>query len=419
MLLKTILNRIQKFSSFVYKTVRIVEEEGEPILVEIEIVPRRNGRLLCSICHQVAPHYDTFQQVRRFSFVPIWGIPCFLLYVMRRVNCSTCGVHVEAVPWAEGKQRTTHAFSWFLATWAKRLSWKETAEAFHVGWDTVAGAVRRAVEWGLKHRQLEDIEAIGVDEIAYRRHHKYLTLVYQIDTHRKRLIWVGKDRKAKTLQKFFDEFGLERTQRLKFVCSDMWKAYLKVVADRAKGALNILDRFHIMSMLGKAIDKTRAEEARRLKSDGYEPILKGTRFLLLKRPENLTDRQEIKLADLLRYNLTTVRAYLLKEDFQNFWDYQSPYWAGTFLDKWCKRAMRSRIQPMKKVAKSMRRHRTLLLNYFKAKARLSSGIVEGFNNKAKLTTRKGYGFRSFDGVKVALFHTLGDLPTPEDTHRFA
>ena len=191
---------------------------------------------------------------------------------------------------------------------------------------------------------------------------------------------------------------------LRFICSDMWKPYLKVIAKKAGNALSILDRFHIMSHLSKAIDEVRAQEARELKGQGYEPVLTKTRWLLMKRPENLTNQQETRLADLLRYNLRSMRSYLLKEEFQLFWQYISPYWAGEFLDKWCTKTMRSKIEPMKRVARMLRRHRPLLLNWFRAKKQFSSGIVEGFNTKAKLTTRKAYGFRTYRAAEVALYH---------------
>jgi transposase len=266
--------------------------------------------------------------------------------------------------------------------------------------------------------ELSGIRAIGVDEIQWQRGHQYLTLVYQIDEHRKRLLWIGQQRKIKTLLRFFLWFGKQRSSALEFICSDMWKPYLRVIAKKASHAVHILDRFHIMSQMSKAIDKVRALEARELMAQGYEPVLKGSRWLLLKRPENLTGKQEIKLADLLQYNLKSVRSYLLKEDFQSLWDYLSPYWAGRFLDRWCTRTMRSRIEPMKKVAKTLRKHRKLILNWFRAKGMVSAAVVEGLNNKAKLTTRKAFGFRTFQAIEVALFHTLGDLPEPPMTHRF-
>lgn len=193
---------------------------------------------------------------------------------------------------------------------------------------------------------------------------------------------------------------------------------MNVIAERARQAIHILDRFHIVSHLNKAIDQVRAGEARKMKEDGYDPVLTNTRWLLLKNPVNLTEQQELKLRDLLQYNLKTVRSYLLKEDFQQLWAYSSKYWAGKFIDKWCTRAMRSKIDPMKKVAKQVCKHKDLMLNWFEANGELSSGIVEGFNNKAKLTMRKAYGYKSPKLLKISLYHAIGDLPTPKSTHRF-
>ena len=416
MQIKTILNRVQKFKSFVYGTVHWIEGASIPTL-EVEIQPRLNSRPVCSCCGCKRPGYDTLPE-RRFEFIPMWGNQVFFVYAPRRVECPNCGIRVEKMPWVEGKHRLTETYAWFLAGWAKRLSWQEVAVAFRTTWDHVFCSVERAVMWGREQQDLSGIEAIGVDEIAWQRGHRYLTLVYQIDGHCKRLLWIGEKRTIKTLLRFFRWFGKERSQALKFICSDMWKPYLKVIAQKAGQAIHILDRFHIMSQLSKAIDAVRAQEVKELKEQGYEPVLTKTRWLLLKRPENLTDKQEIRLADLLRYNLRSVRAYLLKEEFQFFWSYISPYWAGQFLDKWCTKTMRSKIDPMKEVAKMLRRHRPLLLNWFRAKKQFSSGIVEGFNTKAKLTTRKAYGFRTYHAAEIALYHTLGALPVPKTTHVF-
>jgi len=416
MRLKTILNRLQKQPGFVYTEARFVETP-KGMSVEVEIRARALSRPMCSECGQRCPGYDTLEP-RRFEFVPLWGIKVFFVFARRRADCPACGIHAEAVPWAEGGHHQTTTFSWFLARWAKRLSWKEVAEAFQTSWSSVFRAVEMAVLWGRDHVNLEGIKALGIDEIQWQRGHHYLTLVYQIDEHCKRLLWIGKERKVKTLLRFFRWFGKERSATLKFLCSDMWRPYLRVIAKKAGQAIHVLDRFHIMAHLSKAIDEVRAGEVKDLKAKGYEPVLKRSRWLLLKRPENLTLAQEGKLADLLRYNLKSVRSYLLKEDFQNFWEYVTPAWAGRFLDDWCRRTLRSRLEPMKKVARMLRAHRELLLNWFRAKGTISGGIVEGFNNKAKLTTRRAFGFRTFRAIEVALYHTLGSLPEPESTHRF-
>ena len=312
MQLKTILNRIQKHASFVY---------GDPYLENkvllIPIRARSNGRAVCSGCSQRCGTYDTARNPRHFQFVPLWGISAFFVYSMRRVNCSSCGVKAERVPWAQGKSPITTAFAWFLAGWAKRLSWKEVSDCFQTSWDSVFRAVCEAVEWGLAHRELHDVEAIGVDEVCWQRGHNYLTVVYEITSGRRRLLWVGQERKESTLRSFFDEFGTN-SKNLKYVCSDMWQPYLKVIAERASGAIHILDRFHIMGNISKAIDKVRAEEVKQLKEDGYEPILKKKRWLLLKRPCNLTEKQAATMKELLKYNLKSVKAYLLKVSFPRF-----------------------------------------------------------------------------------------------------
>jgi transposase len=416
MQLKTILNRVTDYKSFVFGKVRWLE--GESPAVEVELQPRANGRPVCSGCGKVRPGYDRSSEPRRFEFVPLWGILVYFVYCMRRVDCPECGVKVERVPWAEGKDTLTTEYRWFLAGWAKRMSWKEVSEAFHVSWDKVYGAVKEAVSWGLAHRDLESIESIGVDEVQWHRGHQYQTVVYQLDEGWKRLLWIGPDRTAKTLLRFFRFLGKQRASKLQFICSDMWQAYLKVIAKKASQAVHVLDRFHIMQRMGKALDEVRAAEARQLKQDGYEPLLKGAKWLLLKRPENLTDQQALKLKEILRYNLRSVRSHVMKEDFQRFWDYVYPACAGKFLDEWCTRALRSRLEPMKKVARMLRDKRELVLNWFRAEGKLSAGIVEGFNNKLKLITRKSYGFRTQEAYETALYHNLGALPEPNFAHRF-
>jgi len=414
MRLITLLNHCHHHPGFVYEKARLCPQRG---IIEIDVRPRRGTKPVCSGCHRPASGYDHLG-VRRFEFVPFWGFMVLLLYRMRRVDCTACGVKVEQLPWASGKHQLTTAYMLFLAHWARKLSWQETAVAFRTSWDKVCQAVEYVVAFGLEHRQLGAIRAIGVDEIQYAKGHKYLTLVYQIEQDCTRLLWIGKERTVESFAQFFDMIGKPLADGIQFVCSDMWQPYLRVIRERCGNAVNILDRFHIVAKMNEALDDVRAAEARRLKQDGYHPLLKKTRWCVLKRKANLTTTQRFRLRELLGYNLKTVRAYLLKEDFQQFWDYNSPIWAAKFLDDWCGQVMRSRIEPMKKVAKTLRRHRNLILNYFRARKQFSSGVVEGLNNKAKLTMRKAYGFRTFRITQIALYHTLAKLPEPNLAHRF-
>lgn len=410
--LKTILNLKEKHPEFVYQDIRL-----QGTRIEVKVEPRKGSQGKCSGCHNKCSGYDSLPE-REFIHVPLWGIPVIFLYRLRRLQCPDCGVLAEVVPWSTGKSPLTTNYAWFLSEWAKLLSMQEVARQFKSSWHYVFSAVTMAVEWGRERMDLSGIKAIGVDEIHWSTKLGFMTLVYQIDKHCKRLLWCGEKRTEKTIRGFFNWFGKERSLALKFVCSDMWKPYLKVIALRAKNALNILDRFHIAQKLGKAIDQVRASETKALIKKGKAVILKHSRWCVLKNPENLTDNQKVKLKDLLACNLKTIRAYLLKEDFQNFWEYTSATWAGKFLDQWCVQVMRSKLAPMKKVAKTIRAHKALILNWFEAKNQISLGAVEGQNNKAKVVIRKSYGFRSAEVLKITLYHKLGKLPIPQLAHEY-
>ena len=394
-----------------YKDARFAP--GKPDTIEVGVIPRQGSKPYCSGCGKRRAGYDKLPE-RTFQFIPFWGFAVFFRYARRRVDCPACGVVAEILPWAEGKHHLTTAYMQFLATWARKLSWLEVSRSFHTSWDHVY----RSVEWVARQGVPESIRAFGVDEIAYSRGHKYLTLAYQIEAGMVRLLWAGKERTVKTFEGFFTMLGPESCAGIEFVCSDMWRPYIRVIRERCSQAVHILDRFHIVAKMNDALDDVRAEEARTLTRNGREPVLKKSRWCLLKRVGNLTVNQKGRLKELLRYNLKSVRAYLLKEDFQQLWTYQSPTWAGKFLDTWCTTGLRSRIEPMKKIARMCRRHRPLILNWFKAKGAISNGVVEGLNNKAKLTIRKSYGFRSPEILEMALYHALGKLPEPKLTHEF-
>lgn len=410
---KAILNKCHPIRPFVYGVACFVGEE-----IQVQVRARKGSRGACGECGRRGPTYDTAREPRQFEFVPLWGYAVFLVYAMRRIDCPACGIKTERVPWAEGKNRTCNVYRLFLARWARRLPWSEVAAIFGTTWNVVCRSIRWVVDYGLAERSLDNIRSIGVDEVSIWKGHKYLTVVYQIDAGLRRLLWVGRERTEETLHGFFQMLGAERSGLIEYVASDMWKPYLDVIKERIGHALHVLDRFHIVAKLSKAIDEIRAKETRELKTRGFEPILKRTRWCFLKRSENLTEGQAQKLSDVLEYDLRTVRAYLLKESFDGFWSYSSPYWAGWYLDKWCARAMRSRLEPIKKFVGTLRNHRELLLNWFRAKKEISSGVVEGLNTNVKLALRKARGFKSYKVAETALYHELGRLPEPQFTHSF-
>ncbi len=417
---KTILNRIQHFVGFVYQEVGLRCYRGRPACIQVRLEAHRGIRARCSECRAPAPGYDRLPE-RSWLFVPLWGIKTYFLYAPRRVECPQHGVVVEDIPWSEGKRPITTAMMGFLARWARHLSWRQTARAFQTSWEAVYRSVEWFVQWGLARRCLEGVQAIGIDEIHWgkgKRADNFLTVIYQIDSHCRRLLWVGRRRTQATLRRGLAALGPSVVKGLRFVCSDMWRAYLKVVGAKAPQALHVLDRFHITMHLNQAVDQVRRAESGRLRGRPLAEKLKHMRWKLLRRGNRVRGRAKQRLWGLLRTKLATGRAWMLKETFQDFWRYRSLSWASAFLDVWCCRAMRSRIEPMKKVARMLRTHEELLLNWFRAKGEISAAAVEGLNNKIRVVTRRSYGFRTYDAMETALFHTLGRLPEPETTHRF-
>ena len=416
---KTILNRIQHFAGFVYREIRF-RGRGSSLRIEIHVEAHAAMAAKCADCQKSAPGYDRLAE-RSWRFVPLWGIPTHFHYLPRRVECPEHGIGVEHIPWSAGKRPVTLAMMVFLARWARRLSWRETARTFQTSWESVYRSVDWFVQWGLAHRTLEQVKAIGIDEIHWGkglRSENFLTVIYQIDRHCRRLLWVGPRRTQAALRCGLAALGPEVVRGLRFVCSDMWQPYLRVIATHASHALHILDRFHITSHLNQAVDQVRRAECSRLRGCPQAAKLKRMRWKLLRRGSRVRGHAKRKLWGLLHTKLATGRAWMLKETFDHFWSYRSVSWAATFLDVWCERALRSRIEPMRKIARMLRSHEELILNWFRAKGEISNGPVEGLNNKIRVVTRRAYGFRTYHAMETALYHNLGRLPEPESTHRF-
>ena len=419
--IKSLLRRLQDLAGFIITQTKLVDSKGA-LCIEVHLAadPRRKPR--CSKCREACAWYDTLPE-RCWKCVPLWNIPVKKFYARRRVNCPHDGVVVEHLPWNVGKSPYTKDFMLFLARWARRLSWKETATIFKTSWE----AVRRSVEWvvsyGLANRSLEGVSALGTDELHRGRGKKstnFLTLIYQINAGVRRLLWVGLKRKESTLKRGFACLEQARPGFLlgiKVICSDMWKPYLEVIKALVPHALNILDPFHIAQQMNTAVDNVRRGEQARLSQAGKQSVKHG-RFLLLRRGTRVLGHARIKLKAVLRSLRQTSRAWELKESFRRFWHYRSELWAGAFLRAWVTRALRSRLEPMRKVARMMRSHHDLLMNYFRAKREYNSAVVEGLNNKARIALCRSYGHRSFEILQLVLYHNLGDLPEPESIHRF-
>ena len=392
---------------------RVVRVEQTADGLRVELARRWGHHLPCSKCQHRRKVRDQLAE-RTWRHVPLWGIPVLLVYAPWRVDCPKCGVHVEAIPWSAGKSPISVPLVILLATWTKLLAWEVVAGLFGVSWSTVRAAVQRAVEYGLARREDDEVYYLGIDEISRRRGHVYHTQVYDLGA--KRLLWSGEGRKEETLRRFFEEWGPEKTARIRGICCDMWAPYISVVQEKAPQAVLVFDKFHIIHHLLDAVSKVRRDEAHSL-SKTNPGLLKGTRYLFLKNPWNLTDPQRRRLGFLEKLNLKINRAYLLKEAISGLWVYRVKGWAKRFLHRWFRWATHSRLKPMRDFAWMLRRHEDGVLAWFKVP--LDNGATEAMNNNAKAVAHRAHGYRTAKTFTLSLLHCLGKLPLPQAVHRFS
>jgi transposase len=407
MLVESIIKKTLDLKSY---RIEKVYFEGEMLVAEIDA--DRRWKLVCSGCGRKVSGYDSLAQ-RSWYHVPCWGIPVRLLYHPRRGDCPECGIKVEAIPWSRGKSSLSLPLMVVLAAFAKRLPWEDVSCLFGLHWNTVKAAVKHVVDYGLEHRNLSGIIYIGIDELSRRRGHTYVTMIYDLGSGA--LLWTGDGREKETLKQFFAEWGQERIEAIQGICCDMWEPYADVIRELAPQAVLVFDKFHIVKHLMEAVDEVRRQETAE-KGKEHKELVKGTRYIWLKNPWNLTEKQSVRLSQLEKLNLKINRAYLLKEQFRQFWDFPCLKEAGTFLKQWFWLATHSRLKPLRDFAWMLRRHEQDILNYFKLK--ITAGRTEGRNRKARVVSQRCYGFRTFGTLRLALYHSLGNLPVPELPYRF-
>jgi transposase len=331
----------------------------------------------CSGCGQNCAGYDTIKG-RRWRHLDLAGMKWYLQYDTRRVDCPRCGVVVEHLPWADVGSWFTRPFEDHVGYLAQRCDKTTVKKLMRVAWTTVGDIIQRVVSRHQRGDLLEGLVNIGVDELSYRRHHEYVTVVVDHDTQR--IIWAKKGKNAATLRAFFDELGPDRVAKLEAVTIDMSAAYIKAVTEASPQALIIFDRFHVQRLAHDAVDEVRRAEVREAPSPGERKSLKGTRWPLLRRAWNLNSLDVCKLATLPLANRRLFRAYLLKESLAAILDGKQVNVARRKLDEWIAWAFRSQLAPLRRLAATIRDHQDGILAY--VRSRLSNGRTEALNGKA-------------------------------------
>jgi transposase len=365
----------------------------------------------CSGCGKVRPIFNTLEP-RLWRHLDFGGVRIYLEYRPRRVKCKRCGVVEEKVPWsAEPKSRFTLDFEESVGHLVQCCDKTSVQKVFRITWRTVGRIVERVYKRHRPEDPLEALKNIGVDEVSYRKGHRYLTLVSNHDTGR--IVWAKKGKTSDTFAEFFKELGTDRCQKIEIVSMDMGKAYIKTAREYAPQAQIIFDRFHVQRLVSDAVDETRKEEWRQLKSISQDDAkeIKGLRYVLLKNPWNLSAVECDRLSDLPVENMRLYRAYLLKESFASIMDRRQPSVAQRKLQDWLSWASRSKLPAFVEAARTIREHLDDIIAYIRYQ--ITNAVSEGLNNKVRLLTRRAYGFHSSKAtIAMIMFCCTGIQLTP-------
>lgn len=378
-----------------YTRVAAVQFEDDGLLLDVAPCTRQPR---CSGCGRVVRAvYDGRE--RRWRHLDMAGMVTSLRYRLRRVDCPRCGVCVEMVPWAETGSWFTRDFEQTAAYLAQHAAKSVVVEMMRIAWTTVGAIIQRVVDRLGPQDRLEGLTDIGVDELSYRKHHEYVTVV--IDHRRQRIVWAAKGKSADTLRGFFEALGAERSAKLQSVTIDMSAAYIKAVSDAAPQARIVFDKFHVQRLAHDALDQVRRAEVRKVAEPAQRAAIKHSRFALQKNTWNLTDVEHRKVAEVQRTNRRLYRGYLLKETLAEILRGTDPAVAQTKLTEWTSWASRSQLVPFVRVASTIRKHLAGIVAY--VATGLTNARTEGLNGKARTITRRSYGLHSAASLIAMLF----------------
>ena len=371
------------------------------------VKPYKNGRL-CSVCKRPCCIVHTLDTPRTWRDIPICGWSVFLWYHPREIKCPIHGRVQEDIPWADTNMRTTYRFEYIMLVYCQLMTQKAAAKILHIPKSTLSDQLHRAITRIRDGHRIRGLKSVGIDEISYCKGHKYATIVY--DLERSCVIWVGKGKERETIDQFFNEMLSDYQKgQIKWASCDMSQTYIGAIEDHCPNAKLVLDRFHIAKALNEAVDEVRKEQWRQATPDERK-VLKGLRWLLFRHSSNRSKKDSRILNALRKGNHRIHRAWVLKDEFEQFWDYKAPWAAERFLKRWTTTALKSRLEPIRKFVQTIRKHMKRIITF--VECRLTNAVAEGLNRTIKIVKNRASGFRSLLAFADMIFLTVGDLDIP-------
>jgi transposase len=377
----------------------VVECGFEDGIIAVQLVATR-ATAVCSGCGETKSRIHDTKDPRRWRHLDAWGVETYVVAVLRRVKCRWCGVRIERVPWARTRSHHTRMFESEVLRRARDTSIAGVCRQLGIHWTTAMRLIRQHVEEQADKRFRRRLRRVGVDEVSYGRgQQKYLTIVWDHD--RAVVVWIGEGREEKTLGQFFAKLGRRRARTLEVVTMDMAQGYVAAVREHAPQADIVFDRFHIERHLTQAVNEVRKQEFFRRGKD-QRRVIRGKKFLLLKKRRRLHWRRRPELDELLKLNRRLCRAYVLKEQFEHAWHYTTEQGMGTFLVEWRQMLRWTRLGPLQKFWAMIARHWAGVLAW--AKHHMSNAALEGNNAKVRGLSNRAHGYRNPDNLMTILFH---------------
>jgi transposase len=372
------------------------------------VKPHKNG-CRCPYCNRRAKIVHQTNIGRVWRDLPLYGYQVQLCYSAREILCPTHGRVQENIPWADNYSRITYRFEYAMLVYCQIMTQKAAAQMLHIAQSTLSNLLHRSIERIRDGHRIRSLKAVGVDEISYCKGHKYATIVY--DLKKACVVWVGKGKGEETIDRFFNQMlSAYQKQQIKWATCDMSQAYINSIENHCPNVTLVLDRFHIVKKLNEAVDKVRKQQWQKASADDRK-ALKGLRWLLYKHSSKRSRNDTQILNALRKGNRRIHRAWVLKDEFEHFWDYKALWAAESFIKRWTTTALKSRLEPIRSFVKTIRKHMHRILPY--VQTRMTNAIAEGLNRIIKIVKNRASGFRTLEAFTDMIFLTVGDVNIPE------
>lgn len=376
-------------------------------VARIGVKPYKNG-CRCPHCGRRGIIIRQRPEVREWRDLPVGGWKVFLLFAPREVRCPTHGRVEEDIPWAPSGARTTYRHEYLLLCYCQSMTQKAAAKLLGVSSSTLSDQLHRSITRHRDGRRIRDLRTLGIDEVSYCKGHKYATLVYDLD--RSVVVWVGRGRGRETIDTFFNTMlSAYQRARVRAACCDMSEAYMGAIRAHCPNATLVLDRFHVVKAINAAVDEVRKAQWRKANTSERK-ALKGLRWLLYRHSSTRSSRDTRTLRALERGNRRIYRAWRLKDELEQLWNYKAPWAARRFLKRWTTAALRSRLEPLRKLVATLRKYQDGILAF--VELRITNAISEGLNRIVKIVKNRASGFRDLSPFADMIYLTVGNVDIP-------